>query len=167
MWLWAWSTVPRATFKILKPTQNGHHFPNGIFKCIFLNENGWISIKFHCIMFNQQYSSIRSDISFAPVRRIYASHGLNELWLCWLRSRVDTSETINIVVIQACSWHMVSEIMQALFRAKALYLEATNHYLEATNHYLEATNHYLEATNHYLEAKNHYLEATIHYLEQF
>ena len=29
----------------LRPTQNGRHFPDGIFKCIFLNENVWISIK--------------------------------------------------------------------------------------------------------------------------
>ena len=29
----------------LRPRQNGHHFPDDIFKCIFLNENAWISIK--------------------------------------------------------------------------------------------------------------------------
>ena len=29
----------------LRPKQNGHHFPDDIFKCIFLNENIWISIK--------------------------------------------------------------------------------------------------------------------------
>ena len=27
------------------PRQNGHHFADNIFKCIFLNENIWISIK--------------------------------------------------------------------------------------------------------------------------
>ena len=34
----------------LRPRQNGHHFPDNIFKCIFLNENIWfpinISLKF-------------------------------------------------------------------------------------------------------------------------
>ena len=30
----------------LGPRQNGRHFPDDIFKCIFLNENIWISIKF-------------------------------------------------------------------------------------------------------------------------
>ena len=30
---------------ILKPRQDGHHFPEDIFKCIFLNENVQISIK--------------------------------------------------------------------------------------------------------------------------
>ena len=29
----------------LRPRQNGHHFPDGIFKCIFLNENVWILIE--------------------------------------------------------------------------------------------------------------------------
>ena len=29
----------------LRPRQNGPHFPDDIFKCIFLNENVWISIK--------------------------------------------------------------------------------------------------------------------------
>ena len=33
------------TFNILRPWQNGRHFPDDIFKCIFLNENVWISIK--------------------------------------------------------------------------------------------------------------------------
>ena len=30
---------------ILRPRQNGRHFADGIFKCIFLNENVWISLK--------------------------------------------------------------------------------------------------------------------------
>ena len=32
-------------FNTLRPRQNGRHFPDDIFKCIFLNENVWISIK--------------------------------------------------------------------------------------------------------------------------
>ena len=32
------------TFNTLCPRQNGHHFSD-IFKCIFLNENVWISIE--------------------------------------------------------------------------------------------------------------------------
>ena len=28
----------------LRPRQNGRHFPDNIFKCIFLKENIWISI---------------------------------------------------------------------------------------------------------------------------
>ena len=30
----------------LRPRQKGRHFPDDIFKCIFFNENIWISIKF-------------------------------------------------------------------------------------------------------------------------
>ena len=32
-------------FNTLRPRQNGRHFPDDIFKCIFSNENVWISIK--------------------------------------------------------------------------------------------------------------------------
>ena len=32
------------TFNTLRPRQNGRHFPDDIFKCIFLNETVWISI---------------------------------------------------------------------------------------------------------------------------
>ena len=31
-------------FNILRPSQNGRHFPDDIFVCIFLNKNAWISI---------------------------------------------------------------------------------------------------------------------------
>ena len=34
-----------ASVNTLRPRQNGRHFPDDIFKCIFLNENIWISIK--------------------------------------------------------------------------------------------------------------------------
>ena len=33
------------SFNTLRPRQNGRHFPDDIFKCNFLNENIWISIK--------------------------------------------------------------------------------------------------------------------------
>ena len=32
-------------FNTLRPRQNGRHFPDDIFKCIFWDENVWISIK--------------------------------------------------------------------------------------------------------------------------
>ena len=31
-------------FNTLRPRQDGRHFPDDIFKCIFLNENVWISL---------------------------------------------------------------------------------------------------------------------------
>ena len=33
------------SFNTLRPRQHIHHFPDDIFKCIFLNENAWSSIK--------------------------------------------------------------------------------------------------------------------------
>ena len=38
-------TIPRVTFNTLRPGQNGRHFADDIFKCIFFNENVWIPIK--------------------------------------------------------------------------------------------------------------------------
>ena len=35
----------RESINTLRPRQNGRHYPDEIFKCIFLNENAWISIK--------------------------------------------------------------------------------------------------------------------------
>ena len=37
--------IRRQYFNTLKPRQNGRHFADDIFKCIFLNENAWISRK--------------------------------------------------------------------------------------------------------------------------
>ena len=33
------------SLNILRPIQNGRHFTDNIFKCIFLNENAWILVK--------------------------------------------------------------------------------------------------------------------------
>ena len=39
------STANSCWLNTLRPRQNGHHFPDDIFKCIFLNENVWIPTK--------------------------------------------------------------------------------------------------------------------------
>ena len=39
--IWPWTTP----FNTLRPRQNGCHFADDIFKCIFLNENIWIPIE--------------------------------------------------------------------------------------------------------------------------
>ena len=36
-------SIPNTTINTLRPRQNGRHFPDDIFNCIFLNENAWIS----------------------------------------------------------------------------------------------------------------------------
>ena len=57
----------------LRPRQNGSHFADDLFKCIFLNENVWISIKHFTeicpLGANLQYYSIGSDNGLAPTRR--------------------------------------------------------------------------------------------------
>ena len=60
----------------LPPGQNGHLFADDVFKCIFLNENIWISNRISLIMFiemrslgsNWQYVSIGSDNGLALSR---------------------------------------------------------------------------------------------------
>ena len=74
----------------LRPTQNGHHFPDNIFKCIFLNENVWFHGSFflwfqltifqHWFRYwlgaNQATSHYLSQW-WLTYRRIFASLGLN------------------------------------------------------------------------------------------
>ena len=40
--VFAWT---RTTVNTLRPRQNGRHFPDDIFKCIFFSENVWVSLK--------------------------------------------------------------------------------------------------------------------------
>ena len=37
--------IPNQGINTLRPRQNGCHFPDNIFNCIFLNENVWISLE--------------------------------------------------------------------------------------------------------------------------
>ena len=46
--MWKWQKVVTGksiTFNSLRPRQNGHHFPDDVFKWIFSIENVWILIK--------------------------------------------------------------------------------------------------------------------------
>ena len=42
---WFATTLVGNRFNTLRPRQNGRHFSDDIFKCIFVNENVWISIE--------------------------------------------------------------------------------------------------------------------------
>ena len=42
---WSAGNQPAGRLNTLRPRQNGHHFPDDIFKWIFLNQNIWISLK--------------------------------------------------------------------------------------------------------------------------
>ena len=39
------NTAARSPFNTLRPRQNGHHFADDIFKCIFLKEDVWTALK--------------------------------------------------------------------------------------------------------------------------
>ena len=83
------------TLNTLRPRQNGRHFTDDIFKCIFLNWNIWILIKISLkfvpkgqinnipAMVQLLAPSRRQAIFFNQwwlvYRRIYASLGLNDL----------------------------------------------------------------------------------------
>ena len=40
-----WGQLIDRDANTLRPRQNGRHFPDDIFKCIFLNENAWLLVK--------------------------------------------------------------------------------------------------------------------------
>ena len=62
---------PEPMFNILRPRQNGRHFADDIFKCIFLNENIWISLKI--------------SLKFVPEVRINIIAALVQI-MAWRRS---------------------------------------------------------------------------------
>ena len=81
---------------ILRVGQNGRHFPDGIFKCIFLNENVGISLKIslefvptgqinnipalvQIMAWRRLGDEPLSEPKMLVYRRIYASLGLSEL----------------------------------------------------------------------------------------
>ena len=83
-------------FNTLRPRQDGRHFPDDIFKCIFLNENARISLKISLkVVPKVRINNIPALVQIMAWRRpgdkplsepmmvslpmIYASLGLNEL----------------------------------------------------------------------------------------
>ena len=74
----------------LRPRQNGRHFADDNFKCIFLNENAWISLVpevrsnnipalVQIMAWRRRGDKPLSEPMMLVYRRIYASLGLNEL----------------------------------------------------------------------------------------
>ena len=101
----------------LRPRQNGRHFADGVFKCIFLNGNWWISIKTSLKFVPKDLiNNILALVQIMAWRRpgdkpflnqwwlvywrIYASLGLNELMLIVAYfSRVINNDIV------PCSWN--------------------------------------------------------------
>ena len=65
--------------------QNGHHFPDDIFKCIILNENIWISIKialkFVCKGPINSIPVLVQIMAWYWPGQVLTSHYLNQWWL--------------------------------------------------------------------------------------
>ena len=68
----------------LRPRQNGRHFPDDIFKCLFLNENVWISIKIS-LKFVPEGPIIFLKQSFPLTWKLMISMSLHaKLWSDWI-----------------------------------------------------------------------------------
>ena len=94
MKIW-WAPWYQSFINTLKPRQNGRHFADDTFKCIFLNENEWTSLKISLTFVpNVRINNIPALVQIMAwrrpgdkplsepmidYRRIYASLGLNEL----------------------------------------------------------------------------------------
>ena len=91
-----WPKATSCAINTLRPRQNGRHFADDNFKCLFLNENVWNSIKislkfvrkvqltifqhwFRWWLGADQATSHYLNQLWLDYRRIYASLGLNEL----------------------------------------------------------------------------------------
>ena len=81
-------------FNTLRPRQNGRHFPDNIFKCIFLNENIYISIKI-----------LLKFVAQGPINTI---PGLVQIMVWHLTGNKPLSETILALVGDAYMRHSAS-----------------------------------------------------------
>ena len=70
-----------ARINSLRPRQNGRQFPEDIFKCILVNENLWIPIKFHWSLFPRVQLTIFQHWFTQWLGTDHAtSHYLNQWW---------------------------------------------------------------------------------------
>ena len=114
----AFSLKNYCSFNTLRPRQDGRHFPDDILKCIFLNENVWISltISLKCVRkvrifhhwFRQwlgadQGTSHCLSQWWLAYWRIYASLGLNEL-------------TQSPTVLDVCGYHRCPQTLAEICR---------------------------------------------------
>ena len=91
-----WFNFSQASLNTLRPRWNEQHFADDIFKCIFFNENDWISIKIstkfvpkgpinnipalvQIMAWRHSGDKPLSEQWWLVYRRIYASLGLSEL----------------------------------------------------------------------------------------
>ena len=70
----------------LRPRKDGRHFPDDIFKCIFVNEMVWITIYILLKLFPKgPTNNIPALVQIMAWRRPGTSHYLNQWWLSYWR----------------------------------------------------------------------------------
>ena len=75
-----------ASVKTLRLRQNGRHFPDDIYKCIFLNENIWISFKNHWRLFlGVSLTIFQHWLRYWLYTDHVTGHYLNQWWLVYWR----------------------------------------------------------------------------------
>ena len=87
------------------PRLNDRHIPDGIFKCIFLNENVYISIKISVKFVPMgPINNIPALVQIMAWRRQAKSHYLNQLWFDYWRTyaSLGLNELITAVDLSLC-----------------------------------------------------------------
>ena len=89
---------------ILWPTQNGRHYPDDIWKGIFLNENVWISIKISLnFVGSGLIKCITALVKIMAWRQPAASHYLNQWW--WVYWRIYASLCLTSIIVEENIFH--------------------------------------------------------------
>ena len=99
-------------FNTLRPRQNGRHFADNIFKCIFLDENVWISLKISLKFVPKGPINNIPALLQIMVGAVQAtSHYLNQWWL--LYRRINASLGLN-EIMKPCSARRFRKISSAI-----------------------------------------------------
>ena len=78
--------TPLKLINTLRPRQNGRYFADDTFKCIFLNENAWISLKVSLKFVPKvRINNIPALVQIMAWRWQATGHYLNQCWLVYWR----------------------------------------------------------------------------------
>ena len=99
--IWSFTEFRGWRFNTLRPRQNGRHFPDDIFKCIFLSENEWSLIKISLKFVPKVTARVKGD----RCRR-----GYNQLTLINSSSPGKLAASSQTTFSSACSWMKMLEV---------------------------------------------------------
>ena len=104
-----------AAFNTLRSTQDGRHLPDDIFKCIFLNENVWGSIRFSLtFLSNGPINNIRALVQIMAWRRP-GDKLLSEPMMVILLMNLWSTRPQWVNNRDALSLHRISEMDKSLY----------------------------------------------------